>query len=154
MKRETLTDLYKEKPKARKKIEDAEGYGVFAELAYGTGIGGGGNGYGVVVNNATGERTYMRMLQASGGVGIGIKEFRVIFVFHDQDALQKFVTEGWEVGSEAEASALVADTGAGAEAAGIMNRGVSVYQFTDQGLYVRAALHAKKFYPDKDLNDG
>ncbi len=150
---ETLSRLYAERPEAKRRIENAAGYGVFAQLATGTGIGGGGTGYGVVVDNETGSRSYMRMVQVSGGIGIGIKKLRVIFLFHNRDALRKFVTEGWEVGTEAQAAALLHHEGAEADTMGTMTEGVSVYQLTESGLFVRAALHVKKFFPDTKLNE-
>jgi lipid-binding SYLF domain-containing protein len=153
MRKEALSKLYAKKPEARQRVDNAVGYGVFAELATSTGIGGGGSGYGVVVNNETGLKSYMRMIQVSGGLGIGLKHFRVIFLFHTRDALNKFVKEGWEVGTEAQAAALLDHKGAGSDATGTFTKGVSVYQLTADGLYIRAALHAKKFFPDTKLND-
>ncbi len=150
---ETLSRLYEKKPEAKMRIENAAGYGVFSQLESGTGIGGGGSGYGVVVDNKTGEKSYMRMVQISGGLGFGLKSLRLIFLFHRHDALNKFVTEGWEVGSEAQATAALDHDATEAGTAGSMNKGVSVYQLTDDGLYVRAALHVKKFFPDTKLNE-
>ena len=153
MKEKTLSKLYAKKPEAKHKIANAVGYGVFAEIATGTGIGGGGTGYGVVVDNETGSEWYMRMIQVSGGIGIGLKHLRVIFLFHTRDALSKFVTEGWEVGTEAQATALLDHQGATSGTTGTVTKGMSVYQLTADGLYLRAAIHAKKFYPDTKLNE-
>jgi lipid-binding SYLF domain-containing protein len=153
MRKETLSKLYAEKPEAKQRVEGAIGYAVFSQLATGTGIGGGGAGYGVVVNNETGSKSYMRMIQVSGGIGIGLKSFRVIFLFHNPETLRKFITEGWEVGTEVQAAALLDHKGAGAATEGTMIKGMSVYQLTADGLYLRAALHAKKFFPDTKLNE-
>ncbi len=153
MSEDTLTRLYEKKPEAKMRVENAAGYGVFAQLETGTGIGGGGSGYGVVVDNETGKKSSMRMVQISGGLGFGLKTLRLIFLFHTHDALDKFVTEGWEVGSEAQAAAALDHEAAEAGAAGSMTKGVSVYQLTDDGLFVRAALHVKKFFPDTKLNE-
>lgn len=153
MRDETLVSLYEMKPEAEMRINHAAGYGVFSQLATGTGIGGGGTGYGVVVDNETGLESYMRMIQVSGGIGFGIKTLRLIFLFHTREALRKFVTEGWEVGSEAQAAAVLDQEGAEIGASGTANREVSVYQITDDGIYLRAALHLKKFFPDTKLNE-
>ena len=154
MREETLSKLYAKKSEARQRIHNAVGYGVFAELAAGTGIGGGGSGYGVVVNNETGSKWYMRMVKVSGGIGVGLKHFRVIFLFHTREALRKFVTEGWEVGTEAQATALLDHKGGTTGTAETVTKGMSVYQLTADGLYLRAAIHAKKFFPDTELNEG
>jgi len=43
------------------------------------------------VNNRTGEQTYMRMVSGSGGFGLGTLDFRRVIVFHDLEALRRFV---------------------------------------------------------------
>ena len=153
MREKTLSKLYAKKPEAKQKIANAVGYGVFAELATGTGIGGGGSGYGVVADNKTGAKSYMRMIQMSGGIGIGLKHLRVIFLFHTHDAMTEFVKEGWEIGTEAHAVALLDHEGAEGGTSDTITKGMSVYQMTEDGLYLRAAIHAKKFYPDTKLNE-
>ncbi len=95
----------------------------------------------------------MRIIQVSWGLGVGCKTLRLIFLFHTREALRKFVTEGWEVGSEAQAAALLDHEGAGAGMAGTANRGISEYPLTKDGIYLRAALHVKKFFPDTKLNE-
>ena len=153
MKDETLARLYASRPDAKQKVAKAVGYAVFAELETGTGLLGSGSGYGVVVNNETGDHSYMRMVHLSGGIGLGIKHLRIVFLFHTREALRTFITEGWEVGSEAHAVALIDKKGAGAGAGLALAKGMTAYQLTDDGIYLRAAIHAKKFYPDTKLND-
>ena len=70
METETLDRLYKEQPSTKDKIKEAEGYGVFANANVNLIFVSAGGGYGVVVDNSTGERTYMKM--ALGGLGLGL----------------------------------------------------------------------------------
>ena len=42
---------------------------------------------GVAHDNGTGKETYMRMFTAGVGIGLGVKDFRGIFIFSTQDAL-------------------------------------------------------------------
>jgi lipid-binding SYLF domain-containing protein len=73
------------------------------------------NVYGIVVDNKTGKETFMRMGSLGGGIGAGVKDSRVIFVFNDPKVMKQFVEEGWQFGGQADASAKYKDTGASAE---------------------------------------
>ena len=64
-----------------------------------------GNGFGVVIDNTTGKHSYMRMIEAGGGVGLGIKTYKAVYVFNSRDALEDFVTLGWQAGGDADLEA-------------------------------------------------
>ena len=81
MRDKTLSELYKLKPGTETMIETAAGYGVFSNVSSYLLYINAGNGYGVVIDNETGKRTYMKMAQAGIGLGLGVKDFRVIFIF-------------------------------------------------------------------------
>ena len=38
----------------------------------------------------------MKMISAGAGLGMGVKDYRVIFAFENQEALTKFLNSGWE----------------------------------------------------------
>jgi hypothetical protein len=48
---------------------------------------------------------------------MGIKDMRVIFVFHDEKVMRQFVEQGWQFGGKADVSAKHGDTGVSAEQA-------------------------------------
>jgi lipid-binding SYLF domain-containing protein len=73
------------------------------------------NGYGVVVDNKTHKETFMRMGSLGGGIGAGLKDVRVIFVFHEAKVMKQFIEEGWQFGGQADAAAKYQNTGASAE---------------------------------------
>ena len=73
------------------------------------------NGYGVVVDNQAHKETFMRMGSLGGGIGAGVKDVRVIFVFHDAKVMKQFIEEGWQFGGQADAAAKYKNTGASAE---------------------------------------
>ncbi len=152
MREDTLSRLYAKTPEAEARVENAIGYGVFAQIKGAALILGGGAGYGVVVDNETGVNSYMRMVQVSGGLGLGVKNLRFIFLFHTREALDKFIRQGWEVGTEARAVAAIDHDAADVGTTGSVTKGISVYQLAKDGLYLRAALHVKKFFPDTELN--
>ncbi len=152
MARETLDSVYEKHPAAQQKVENAEGYGVFSDFGYALVFGGSAHGYGIVVDNKTGSKTYMRMIEGSEGIGIGAKEYRSVFVFHDRETLDRFVTKGLEFGVEGTAAVAAGEDTDGAGAVGSLNEGMEVHHITKKGFFVRAAAHAALYLPDKKLN--
>ena len=53
---ETLAKLYQQKPEVKARVEKAAGYGVFSNLGTKIFLLATGQGFGVVVNNETGEK--------------------------------------------------------------------------------------------------
>ena len=47
----------------------------------------------------------MRMFSVGGGFGLGVKDFRVVFVFHTQHAHENFLKSGWDFSGQADAAA-------------------------------------------------
>jgi len=113
---------------------------------------GGGSGRGIAVQNATKKETFMKMLEAQAGLGIGVKKFRLVWVFQTEEALSSFVNSGWELGSQATAAAQYDDKGAGMAGAVAISKGVWLYQLTDDGLAVELTAKGTKYYKDDDLN--
>ena len=91
MQSSVLQELYEQKPEARKKVETAKGYGVFTNLGSKIFVISTGSGFGVVHDNKTGRDTYMKMIEVGGGLGMGIRKFKAVFVFHDANAMHDFV---------------------------------------------------------------
>ena len=76
---EMMADLYDEKPELEKEVEQAVGWAAFNYRLTKlpvilTGIGGGG-GFGVAVDNGTGEKTYMTVQMGEWGVGMATRVF-------------------------------------------------------------------------------
>lgn len=148
----TLAQLYETNPEAQSVIDNAVGYGVFSDvntqlLYFGT-----GNGYGVVTDNSDGYKTYMRMGEASAGLGVALKDFREVIVFNDQGAFTSFVTEGWNFGAEGGAEAAYQGSGAGSTGEVPLDSAILVYQITESGVALRANMSASKYWIDNDLN--
>jgi lipid-binding SYLF domain-containing protein len=93
---EVLEELYKEKPSTRKEIKGAVGYAVFSNIGVNVLLVSAGGGIGVVHDNQSGRDTYMKMGSAGVGVGLGIKDFRGVFIFHTRKALDRFIDTGWD----------------------------------------------------------
>jgi len=112
---EMLAELYKGNPQLKKVIAGAAGYATFSQVNVNLLLLSTANGYGVVVDNKARKETFMRMASLGGGIGAGVKDVRLIFVFHDPQVMKQFVEEGWQFGGQADAAAKYKDTGASAE---------------------------------------
>ncbi len=155
MKEEALAELYEQMPETKSHVEGAPGYGVFSSVGSKIFLLATGNGFGVVVNNKTGEKTYMRMVEVGGGFGLGYKTYKAVFVFNNKDALETFVTSGWQIGGDADAAAKVNDDGADASitlTSDELTKPITIYQFTDIGVALSATVTGTKFYKDDELN--
>ena len=53
---------------------------------------------GVVNDNKTSRPIFMKMGEVGIGLGLGVKDFRAVFIFHDRTTLTKFINSGWEFG--------------------------------------------------------
>lgn len=151
MKNKALTDLYKVRPDARSKIKQAPGYAVFSSANVNVIFAAFGGGYGVAKNNKTGQYTYMRMGEVGVGVGMGVKDVRLVFVFNSTKAMNDFVEKGWAFGAQADAAAKASDKGdaAGAE---IAVNDMTIYQVTESGLALQATIKGTKYWKDETLN--
>jgi lipid-binding SYLF domain-containing protein len=110
-----LAQLYAANPGMKKVLKKSAGYATFSQMSVNLLLLATANGYGVVVDNKSHQETFMRMGSLGGGVGAGVKDVRVIFVFHDAQVMKQFIEEGWQFGGQADAAAKYQDTGASAE---------------------------------------
>ena len=149
---ETLTRLYKLQPSSKGAIEKAAGYAVFSNFGIKIFFAGGGSGKGIAFNTVTKKETFMKMLEIQAGLGIGVKKFRLVWVFQTEASLNSFVNSGWELGSQATAAAQYDDKGGGLAGAVAISRDVWLYQLTDDGLAVELTAKGTKYYRDDDLN--
>jgi lipid-binding SYLF domain-containing protein len=149
---DTLRELYALHPEARDEVRGSEGYAVFSNKQVALLFLGGGGGYGVARDQKRQRTTYMRMGEGSVGIGLGLKDFRAVFVFDDRAAFDAFLANGWDVGAEADAAVKAGEDGAATGAATSFRDGVKVYQFTESGLALRANLGGTKYWPYDELN--
>lgn len=151
MKQEVLAELYSSKPGVRTQVASAPGYAVFSNANVNLILASFSGGNGVVKDNRTGKNTYMKMGEAGIGLGLGVKDFRAVFVFHKRDTLQRFIDSGWEFGAHADAAAKANEKG-GAVGGEILLDGVTIYQMTESGLALQATVKGTKYWKDAELN--
>jgi lipid-binding SYLF domain-containing protein len=149
---EILAELYKLQPSAKKVIKDAAGYAAFNNFGMKIFVAGGGSGSGLAYNNKTKKTTYMKMVEVQAGLGIGIKKFKLVWVFDTQQLLDQFVNSGWELGAQTTASAKMGNKGAGMAGAVAVSPGVWLFQITSDGLALELTAKGTKYYKDDDLN--
>jgi lipid-binding SYLF domain-containing protein len=151
MRQDVLTALYRTNPPARAQIESAPGYAVFSNANVNLLIASFGGGRGVVHDAGAKRDTFMKMGEVGIGLGLGVKDFRAVFVFHNPETMKSFVDSGWEFGANADAAAKVKDTG-GAVGGEVAVGGITVYQLTESGLALQATIKGTKYWKDDDLN--
>ena len=152
MANDTLERLYTVHPSARGAVENAVGYAVFSSYDVKIFLFGGGRGRGLAVYNSSGEETFMKMGQVGVGLGLGVKNYSVIFVFETDKAFQKFIHQGWEFGGQATAAATDGVNGGALQGAVSIWPGAWMYQLTDKGLALEITGKGTRYYKDSELN--
>lgn len=150
----TLDKLYARYPNARRVINECYAYATLSNSGVKVLFIGSSHGRGIAVNNRTGEKVYLRMKELSAGLGLGAKEYNLIFLLNTKEAWENFIAGKTRFGASAEASADDGVSGGSFEGAEYVAPGVWVYQMTTKGLALEATLKGTKIYKDKKLNNG
>lgn len=150
---QTLEDLYKVRPEARWEIAKAKGYATFTSLNVNLLLASMSGGRGILHENGLiGKDTFMRMAQGGLGLGLGVKDFRAVFIFDDKDVMNRFLNSGWSFGGEADAAIKGGGEGAATSGAITIAPGLRVYQLTENGLALQATVHGTKYWRDAYVN--
>lgn len=152
MSAQTLERLYEKYPAARRVLKECYAYATLSNSGVKVIFFGNARGRGLAINNETGEEVFLKMREVSGGLGLGAKEYDLVFVLEDKEAWDSFVAGKTRFGGSAEASANDGVSGGSIEGANIAAKGTWVYQMTTKGLTLEATLKGTKIYKDKDLN--
>lgn len=175
MRDRTLEDLYAANPELRARLESSAGYAIFTNVNIHLLAISAGDGYGMAVDRGTGEETFMRVASLGGGPGIAMRDFRTVFLFRSDEAARRFVAQGWQFAVEGNAEAISSDRGSSATAlaavsagggdqratastqstaaaAAATGQGIEVYQLTQAGLALNAAMLGTRYVRDDELN--
>ncbi len=152
MAQDALASLYEITPSARRAVEGAAGYAVFSTFGVKLFFAGGTSGKGIVVNKRTSRQTFMKMVQVQGGLGFGVNQNRLIFVFANEKVLRNFIDQGWEFGGQVNLSAMAGGQGGMFSGAAAVSPGVYLYQLTQTGLSATLTVGGTKFFKDTQLN--
>lgn len=152
MRDEVLANLYKARPETADEIKKAAGYAVFDNTGIHLLMLSTSRGNGVAIDNATGSPVYMKMKTVGAGPGLGVKDYRVVFVFQKAETLKKFTESGWSFTGEADAAAKSNKEGAAASTSGSASADMKIYTITKKGVALQATLGGTRFSKDDDLN--
>jgi lipid-binding SYLF domain-containing protein len=150
--KETLARLYKLQPSAKSAVSKSAGYAVFSNFGMKIFVAGGGSGKGIVIDSKTKKETFMKMVELQAGIGMGIKKFRLVWVFENHKDVTEFINSGWELGGQTSAAAKLGDEGGAFAGAMSVSPGIWLYQLTDDGLALELTGKGTKYYKDEDLN--
>jgi lipid-binding SYLF domain-containing protein len=145
MREATLERLYAEKPETKAIVRAGSGYAVFDATGVNVVLYVGGKGAGVLIDNATGKPTYMSMVRAGTGPGLGYKEFKQIIVFKTKGALDLFRSAGIDVSASFDFGSVLAQGQS-------FNPDFDIYTITDKGFTVQANWGGTKYFHDAELN--
>src|SRR4051794_7066944 len=81
MSAQTLEELYKLQPTSKAAILKSAGYAVFNNMGTNLFLLSTARGSGIAVDRTTKQETFMKMVSAGAGLGVGIKGYRVVFIF-------------------------------------------------------------------------
>jgi lipid-binding SYLF domain-containing protein len=154
MRDEVLEELFELKPEVESRLKKAEGYAVFTNVGVNVIFASFAGGKGIVVDHGffTDDEIFMKMGSAGIGLGLGVKDFRAVFVFTDEDVMERFIETGWDFSGQADAAAKSNQKGGSIEASGTVLPGMEVYQLTKNGLALQATVQGTKYWKDKELN--
>ena len=155
MKDKALADLARDKPETSAEIKKAAGYAVFDNNGIHILLLATSRGNGVVISNRGDAPFFMKMKQIGAGPGLGVKDYRVIFIFKSAQAMNSFKNGGWDATAEADAAAKTKDSGGAAAATGSTvgsSADPKIYTITKKGVALQATLGGTKFSKDDDLN--
>jgi lipid-binding SYLF domain-containing protein len=152
MSQDALASLFEIAPGTQRAIDKSAGYAVFSTFGIKVFFAGGTTGKGIVVNRRTHRQTFMKMVQLQGGLGFGVNQNRLIFVFTNEQALRNFVDQGWEFGGQANLSAMAGGQGTQFSGAAAVSPGVYLYQLTNTGLSASITVSGTKYFKDPAMN--
>jgi len=150
---QTVKEILAKDPTVKEKLEKAYGYAVFDDSVYNAVLYVGGNGNGVAYVNSTKAPTYMIMLRAGTGPGVGYTKFRQLLIIANKTAYEEFTTVGLDVGASANATFKVDDFGSSVLAAGSFNPYLHVYTITDSGVDIQANWGGMEYLRNTGLNE-
>jgi lipid-binding SYLF domain-containing protein len=154
MRDDVLSEFYARQPELKARVRDAAGYAVFSNVGVNIVFASFAGGHGVVVKRGMfkDEEKFMRMGSAGIGLGLGVKDFRALFIFTEKRKLDDFIVKGWDFGGQADAAAKSEKKGDAIGDSGSFTKGVEIYQLTKNGIVLQATLQGTKYWKDDDLN--
>jgi len=149
LEKNTLARLAKEYPATEQELANSVGHAVFEQKVLKIPVFGTGSAVGVIIEKASGKRTYVRVPELQFGAGWGARSQQVVLIFADLAKLRDLTDGEWHAGVGAEAAAKAGDAGAagGAGSEGIGNKGFTTYVLTAAGVSATVTLNVLRVQP-------
>ena len=146
--RATIEQLVAEDASIQASLDKASGYAVASLSATKIPIVGGGYGLALLYDQENNTRTYINVTRLDLGAGIGAGKFRVVLIFENREALERFRDGSWQ-------STVGVDTGVGSQNSIVTagKDGYSVHYLTDTGVSLAASARLVKTSINEDLTD-
>lgn len=149
LEKDTLVSLVKQQPGTEQELAQSIGYAVIEKRVVKVPVIGAGGGAGVVVEKASGKKSYLRVPELQFGWGWGGRAEKVILIFQDVEKLRDLADGMWKAGIAAEAAAKAGDVGAagGRGTGDLMKKGFTTYVLTDAGVSATATIAVLRVQP-------
>ena len=136
--------LLEHHPDIAAKLDDFPGYAVIGMSTtkipgVGTGL-----GYGVIVDNRTDKRSYIKVTQFEVGGGLGAQRFKAVILFKEPALLDRTIKGGWHFESSADLSsgADTVESGTTASLSKQSGKGYKVYKLAESGALATMTVRA------------
>lgn len=149
LEKDTLVSLVKQQPGTEQELAQSIGYAVIEKRVVKVPVIGAGGGAGVVVEKASGKKSYLRVPELQFGWGWGGRAEKVILIFQDVEKLRDLADGMWKAGVAAEAAAKAGEIGAagGRGTGDLMKKGFTTYVLTDAGVSATATIAVLRVQP-------
>lgn len=94
----------------------------------------------------------MRMVSVGGGLGLGLSDFRSVFLFKNRRVMKEFIEKGWTFRGDVDAVVKSGNKGGAVSGEVLVDENITVYQLTEPGIAASAMVNGTKYWKDKDLN--
>jgi hypothetical protein len=136
----TLIDLERDHPESKDEVAKSAGYVIMSNKLTKIPLVGAGAGYGVGIETATGEKTYLRMRRVDFGLGVGARAVRPVLIFQDAKKFHEYIDGKFGASIGAEASAKAGESGSAGGGEASRGEGYTSYLITDSGVSATASL--------------
>jgi hypothetical protein len=145
---ETIALLAEREPGFSEALEQSAGYFTARVSSTTVAVVGGAKGVGVLVDNRTGDRTFMDFKRLELGAGLGKRGFRALVLAKDAETFKRLREEDY-VGSVATEATAGDKGGTGV----FSSRGFKTYVISDSGASVAAVARLARTRVNSDLSD-
>lgn len=146
MGKKAITALLDSKPELQESLDKSPGYAVVNMNITKIPVVGSGAGYGIVIDQRTNTRSYIKVSQFDVGGGLGAEKFKVVIIFSDENLVDRLAKGAWhyEVGADAAAGSGSADTGKSKSG---KDEGYQAFKLAESGVSVRLTVRVARATP-------